>query len=252
MPVSPLVLVLHTALTLGPAQVPAAAAKDYSELLAKHVKNGRVDYKSIAAKDMKKLDDFLAAVGDAKVPGDRNAALGFYADAYNATVIKAVIDNKMPRSVLDVRGFFDAQPHKVAGQSITLDALEKKVINPFAKDSRTHMVLVCGAVGCPILEGKAFAGSNMDARMDAATKRYLASPTGAVVSSGELKLSKIFDWYSADFAKENKGDIPGLDGKGENAAWFLSKFVGEPTKAKLLAGNMTVAWQDYDWTLNKQ
>ena len=52
------------------------------------------------------------------------------------------------------------------------DALEKKVIVPFAADPRVHMVLVCAAVGCPVIERAAYAGSNMDKAMDAAAEQF--------------------------------------------------------------------------------
>jgi hypothetical protein len=62
----------------------------------------------------------------------------------------------------------------------------------------------------------------------------------------------IFDWYGDDFTKENQGDIPGVDGKAENALWFLSKYTDEATKKKLVSGTLTVGWQTYDWGLNKK
>jgi len=231
---------LALALTLtAPAQVDAAAAKDYASLLKAHVKNGRVDYKAIAAEDRAKLDRYLDAVAKASLPKAKHARLAFYIDAYNALVIRSVIDNGRPRSVLDVKGFFDKKTHTVAGQTVTLDSLEKKHLNPFAKDPRTHFVLVCAAVGCPILEGTPFTGSTLEARLDAATRRYLTSPTGAQVSEGTLRLSKIFDWY--------KGDFGGPDG--------VVKFVLRhlpADQAKRAGDSPKVEFIDYNWTLNQQ
>jgi hypothetical protein len=200
------------------------------------VKNGRVDYTKI---DVAKLDNYLKAVAAAKVPADKNAAIALYVDAYNAIVLKAVLDNKRPRSVLDVKDFFDVKKYNVAGKTVSLNQLEKEVLNPFAKDPRTHMVLVCGAVGCPILEEKPFAGSDVNARLDAATKRYLAGPTGAVAESGALKLSMIFNWYKADFG----GDAGVLA--------FVKKHL--PADAAQKAGDAPkITFIDYNWTLNQQ
>ncbi len=185
---------LVTAVALAStAQVDKSAAELYRQILVARVKDGRVDYRAIESQDRKKLDAYLDAVAKAKMPEERNAKIGFLADAYNALVIQSVIAHGRPRSVLDVKGFFNEETHPVAGQQVTLDALEKKILNPFAQDPRTHFILVCGAVGCPILEPLPFAGSDVSARMDAATERYLSSPTGAQVTDGAMKLSMIFE-----------------------------------------------------------
>ena len=100
-------LALSTILLLSLAQVDAAAQKDYADVLSKHVKNGRVDYKGLADKDLKKLDSYVKALAAAKDPSDKNEAIAMYVDAYNAFVLKAVIDKGRPRSVLDKKDFFD-------------------------------------------------------------------------------------------------------------------------------------------------
>jgi hypothetical protein len=203
------------------------------------VVDGRVDYKAIESSKMKELDAAVAEIAKAKMPEDRNAKIGFLADAYNVLVIRSVITNQRPRSVLDVKGFFNEQKHTVAGQQLTLDDLEKKVLNPFAKDPRTHFILVCGAVGCPILEPTPFAGANVDERMDRATRRYLASPAGAQVAEGAIKLSMIFKWYEADF------------GGPAGVLAFVKKHLA-PEQAKKLGDAPKVEFIDYNWTLNQQ
>ena len=227
-----LALALLSVLSLG-------CASPYQEILSAHVKNGRVDYKAIEAKHMKLLDSQLEAIAKAKLPDERNARIAFLADAYNALVIRSVIANGRPRSVLDVKGFFNEQKHEVAGQRLTLDELEKKVLNPFAKDPRTHFILVCAAVGCPILEPEPFAGSDVEQRMDRATRRYLASPTGAQVSDGALKLSMIFKWYEADF------------GGAQGVLAFVKKHL-PADQVKKLGEQPKVEFIDYNWTLNQQ
>lgn len=220
-----------------PSAPPASNA--YAELLDTYVKDGLVDYKGLGANDMAKLDGVIAAIGAKTLPEARDAKIGFYIDAYNAIVLYAVLKNDRPRSVLDVKGFFKEAKYKVAGQDVTLDQLEKEVLNPFAKDPRTHFVLVCGAIGCPILESTPYEGSDVNARMDAATRRYVTSPAGAVVEDGALKLSQIFNWYKADFG----GDA--------GVVAFVKKHLPEAQATK--AGDAPkVSYIDYNWTLNQQ
>lgn len=239
-PITPLTLSLTLLAVPGgdaSAASPPSATQDYAALLKAHVRNGRVNYDGVE-KDRARLDRYVDHVAKASLPKSRNARIGFYIDAYNALVLKAVLDNGKPRSVLDVKGFFNAQTHTVAGKSVTLDALEKKVLNPYAKDPRTHFVLVCGAVGCPILESTPFLGSNVDKRMDRATRRYLKSPHGAKISGGSVRLSKIFDWYKGDF------------GGPEGVKTFVAKHVPADKAAAVTAGK--VEFIDYNWTLNQQ
>lgn len=230
---------LAVVMMLSIAQVDAAAQKDYADVLAKHVKNGRVDYKALGERDLVKLDRYVKALGLARVPEERDAAVAMMIDAYNAFVLKSVIEKGRPRSVLDKKDFFSNAEWNFAGKNVSLDELEKKLLNPRAKDPRTHFVLVCGAVGCPILEGQPYAGGSLEARFDAATRRYLASPAGAQVESGALKLSKIFDWYAADFGGE------------AGAVAFVKKHLSAEAAAK--AGDAPkISYLDYNWTLNQQ
>jgi uncharacterized protein DUF547 len=230
-------LTLALALALAPAQVKPEAAKEYAELLSKYVRNGRVDYKGLAANDLARLDAYLKAVGEATAPKDKSQAIAFYVDAYNATVLRAVIEHKMPKSVLDVKGFFDAEKHRIAGKDLTLNQLEKEVLNPFAKDPRTHMVLVCGAIGCPILESKPYTGGDIQARMDEAARRYLSGPTGLNAADGGLKVSHIFEWYAADFG--------GPDG----VVAFLKKY-GKKDVVEKAGPSPKISYVDYNWVLN--
>jgi hypothetical protein len=224
---------------LSVAQVDAASQKDYAELLAKHVKNGRVDYKTIGDKDLVRLDRYVKAIGLAAIPTEREAAMAMMIDAYNAFVIRSVITRGRPRSVLDSKDFFSAVEWSFAGKIVSLDELEKKRLNPIAKDPRTHFVLVCGAVGCPILEDKPYAGTPLETRLDVATRRYLSSPAGAVVESGAVKLSKIFDWYAPDFGGE------------AGALAFVKKHL-PPESLEKLGASPKIAYLDYNWTLNQQ
>lgn len=225
--------------TSAPSEFPTEAREAYARVLDRHVENGRVDYVGLEKRSLHDLDAFIAAVAKAELPALRSERIGLLVDAYNALVLRSVIHHGRPRSVLDVKGFFKNEVHTVAGKKVSLDALEKKVLNPFAKDPRTHFVLVCAAVGCPILESTAFLGSSIDKRFDAATRRYLASPHGARASETQLAVSKIFDWYAKDF------------GGKEGVARFVREHLS--AKARNSSAAVTeVTFFDYNWTLNQQ
>jgi hypothetical protein len=231
---------LAAALTLAaPAQVPAPLAAAHAAMLARRVREGRVDYRGLAAGDLEPLDAYLEAVARAPLPADREAQVAFLADAYNALVLRAVVRHGRPRSVLDVAGYFDREVHRVAGREVTLDHLEKRWLLPLAKDPRVHFVVVCAAVGCPVLDPRPLAGAPLEARLDEATRRYLAGPTGARPEAGGVRVSRLFDWYAADFG--------GPDG----VRAFLARHL-PPASAAALGADGRVAFLDYNWTLNQR
>ncbi|NJK89646.1 MAG: DUF547 domain-containing protein [Myxococcales bacterium] len=159
------------------ADVPEEARMAYARVLDRHVERGLVDYAGLA-RDRADLDAYVDAIGRASLPASKEAKIAFYIDAYNALVLRSVLDAHRPDSVLKVEGFFAGRTHRVAGQEVTLDALEKKVLNPLAKDPRTHFVLVCAALGCPPLDDVPYAGRPLESRLARATRTYLASLEG--------------------------------------------------------------------------
>lgn len=215
------------------APISNEATQGYAEILQTYVQRGRVDYIGLKKNDLPKLDQFLDHISKADLPSEREKKIGFLIDAYNALVLRAVIEHGRPRSVLDVKGFFHEKTYVVGGKAVTLDALEKKVLNPFAKDPRTHFVLVCAAVGCPPLQNKPYYGSKVQLRMEQASKAYLESPWGARIEGASVRVSKIFDWYKADFGGE------------DGVKQFLSKRLKLPDP-------FTLGYLDYNWTLNQQ
>ena len=71
------------------------------------------------------------------------------------------------------------------------------------------------------------------------------------VDGSTVWLSRIFDWYGEDFAFEVRGDLPKVDGEPEAALWFLSRYVDDATRQKLVSGALTAGWMEYDWSLNR-
>lgn len=237
----PLVFVLAQLPSPPPRPVvPQAALDAYAHVLRTHVKDGLVDYAGLKKHSMKELELFLEAAAKANTThtNDQDGA-AFLIDAYNALVLRAVIREGRPRSVLDVKGFFDKKKFEVVGTGVTLDQLEKKMLHGRDKSRRYHMAVVCAAVSCPILESEPYQGTSLDQRLDAATRRFLASRHGAVVSEGKVALSRIFDWYKADFGGE------------KGAVEFVRQHL-PPETAKKLGPNPEVSYLEYNWTLNQQ
>jgi hypothetical protein len=235
-------LALIAAPTLILLAAGSAAAFDHAPfdgLLRAHVRGGRVDYAALKARGARELDAYLAAVARAELRGlSRPAQLAFYLNAYNALVIGEVV-RRWPgiRSVKAVAGFFDKQRHRVAGASLTLNDLENKLIRPRFKDARIHFALVCAARSCPPLPSRAFDPRTLEQTLDGLARDFIRSPAGVRIAGGELRASRLFEWYEADF-RESAGSVLG----------YLARY--HPLGKQLASGKLRLAFLDYDWALN--
>jgi hypothetical protein len=233
-PVEPPTTIAAVVAPVDPAPKPIDV---YDTLLKTYVSGGRVDYAGIK-KERAQLDEFLGSVAKAS----SSQKLAFWINAYNATVIAALLDNGLPKQVTDVNGFFDAKKYNFAGKKMTLNELETKLRNDF-KDPRIHFALNCGARSCPPLPAKAFRESSLDKTLSDLTSKFLnGSGVKIEETKKELQVTKLMDWYGIDF-KEKEGSVEA----------YLKKWVIESTKKTALdAGGYKITFQGYDWSINKK
>ncbi len=218
--------------------------KAWDELTHKYVDDqGRVDYAKLKADDAdrKKLDGLYQQITreDVAALGAKSAREAFYLDAYNTIVWKNVIDHDT-KSVKDHGYEFFQRKFVVAGQELSLDEFEKKIIRPTFKDARVHMALNCASGGCPMLPRYAFTPEKVDEQLSEQAKKFCNEKRNVDFdpATKKLKLSHIFDWYKDDFGKAPEKVI----------AWINNWRAPDaklPTDAK-------IEYVDYDWTLNDQ
>ena len=228
------------ALTLACATSFAAApaVTGYAGVLKASVKDGKVDYAAVKA-NLPALDGYLAAVAavDARTLG--GDAKAFHINAYNALVLREVVrlrDAGPLKSVLDHKGFFDGKKHRVAGEDLTLNALEEQKLRVPFKDPRIHFAVNCASASCPVLAPLPYDTATLDTALDAATRAYLATPHGLRAGKDGVTLTKLMEWYQADFG--------GADG----VRAFVVKHAPPATRDAVLKGPL--AFHDYDWALN--
>ena len=132
---------------------------------------------------------------------NRDEALAFWINLYNAEVLAAAVDarEKGLDSLLRKPDAFDRRRRTIAGEVLSLDDIEHGKIRRFG-DPRIHAALVCGCVSCPALPAEPARGADLHELLDAATTAFLAEGGAAAdPDAGELRLSRIFMWYGADF-----------------------------------------------------
>lgn len=221
-----------------------AATYDHSKfdrLLTTAVANGRVDYGKF--KDNADFKAYLTGLEGASPSSlGTDEALAFWVNAYNALVIKNVLDNPGMRRPTDVAGFFDKKKFKVAGKMYTLNDIENNVIRKQFKEPLIHFGLVCAARSCPPLLKNAYNGANVRSKLAQNASAYLASQYNRYdAKTNTLTLSKIFEWYKEDF-----GGDAGL-------RTFVKKYGTKQMKDGLAASpNATIKYMEYDWTINSR
>ncbi len=224
-----------------PAMASLPAADDLDAVLLRNVRNGFVDYDGIRADPAfgRYLADLAsAAEGDLDKPGVR---LAFLINAYNALAIQGILDGYSPSSWFGRNSYFKGRKYGLLGGKTTLEQLEHDLLLPL-DDPRVHFAIVCGSLSCPRLASQAYDPATLDTRLDEAARAFVNDPTRNRfdVQRRIAFLSKIFDWYGADFAQA-----------AGSTQKFLARYVSDPAAAALLAEDgFDVRFVDYDWDLN--
>jgi len=219
---------------------------------------GLVDYDAIRAGRGGNIGQYLSLLGSAQLGTCGEAEkLAFWINAYNANMIKKILDRPKLKKVSEDFKIFD-EKFKVAGQNLSLNEIENRVIRADpAKggpipgvslshfDSRVHFALVCGAISCPRLIGRAYRADDLEKQLQANAIHFANAPKHVRVEKGVLVLSTLLNWYKGDFDKVGgvKNFLISLidSSKRADAAEVIESLKnGYPGKVKY----------EYDWTLN--
>jgi hypothetical protein len=237
------------------------------ELLDLYVRDGLVYYRALEA-DRRKLDAYIAALDGPPARGleswPREDQIAFWLNAYNAWVLRAVIDHYPIRgssgrfpadSLRQVPGVFDKTPRRVAGQTLTLDQIEASVVGPF-RDPRLYLALGRGAVGSGRLRSEAFAGSSLGSQLDAVAKEFATSGQLMDIDEarGLVQVTPILSWREKDFVAAYAGAVPARFSQRSDLERALLAFVDRnllPHERDFLERNdFKVDFKPFDWSLN--
>ena len=237
----------------------------WDALLRKHVRlisDGRasqVDYRAFA-NDRAALQAYLqslSAVTPAQYAGWSKAQqYAFLANAYNAFTIEKIL-TRYPdlKSIRDFGTVF-GNPWKdrfftLLGKPQHLDGIEHETMRaPGAfDDPRVHVAVNCASIGCPMLNNRAFTAENLNAQLDELFTRFMSdrSRNRYNAQTKTVELSRIFDWYGKDFEKGHKG----FSSINDVVVKYADQLADAPAdRAQLRAGQTSVRFLDYDWSLN--
>jgi hypothetical protein len=251
------------------ASVTTAAGFDhryeaYDRVLRSAVVMPRVNYAALT-RDRAALDAAVAAAnrvaGAEERSWNRAERIAFWINAYNLFTLRAIVDHYpirshwftlQPRnSIRQIDGVWTTVTWQAAGRTVTLDDIEHRILRPEFKEPRVHFAINCASLSCPPLQAEPYRPAVLDAQLDAAARRYLASPEGVRVDANRLRVSSIFKWYGEDFVERfASGTPPGADRVERAIRGVVIQF--GPDAAAAVARNPTarVTFLDYNWSLN--
>jgi hypothetical protein len=220
--------------------------RDWTRLLRAYVNDkGLVDYARWKASpsDRQALRDYLAqfaAAADVPATGpEKDASL---VNGYNALAISWIVDHYPTESIQSLPRSFSAARHAVGGRRVSLDDIEHGTLRPEA-GFLVHAALVCAARSCPPLAREAYQRDRFVAQLSLAMLRWLRREdlNRFEPSEHRARVSRLFEWYAADFEKE-KGGLRGV----------LSLYAPDPVRAFVAEPGTRIEYLPYDWGLNDQ
>ena len=264
-------LIAALAVAAGAAQEPVPVVVDpihrpFDQILDIYVRDGLVYYRALRS-ERGSFDRYVQALADTSAetvnswPPQRQ--LAFWINAYNAFVLRTVIDNypirgKAPEypsvSIRQIPGAFERRTHRAGGKTLTLDALERDVIARFG-DPRALLALGRGANGGGRLKSEAYTSERLDAQLatitsELVTRRELVHVD---IGSGVLSVNPIFSWREDVFSKlaDRAPEVYSTRSPLERAVLVLIDPLLVPNESAFLRKNtFRMAFHEFDWSLN--
>lgn len=207
----------------------------------------RVDYGGVDAQGRQILSDYLSDLS-VVVPAQLSRAeqFAYWVNLYNALTVDLVLDAWPVESIKDIDlspGFFasgpwDAELISVAGEKLTLNDIEHRILRPIWRDARIHYVVNCASVGCPDLPARALQAKTTESILQQAAEDYINSERGVKISAGQITVSSIYDWFYDDFGSRDRDIFDHLRGYATPALRQKLDAIGE------------ISDTAYDWSLN--
>lgn len=199
---------------------------------------GTVDYSGFK-KAVQQLDAYLLRLKQHPPEKDwtDDEKKAFYINAYNAYTIKLVLLNYPVKSPKDIvfsgKTIWHFATVYIGVEVYTLQQLEDDLLRKM-NDPRIHFAINCGAVSCPKLLNEAYVPERLEQQLTAAARRFVRSEYNEL-SAKKLRLSKIFEWYAADF---QHGD--------HTVVSFLNQYA-----ERVIDADALITYLPYNWSLNE-
>ena len=208
----------------------------------------RFAYGRVSRNDKRALGTYIADLAALPIDAyNRDEQFAYWVNLYNALTVNVVLDHYPVTSILKISispGLLSVGPWGkklvlVAGEELSLDDIEHRILRPIWQDARIHYAVNCAALGCPNLMPVAFTGANANRLLDRGARGYVNRPNGIAVRGGGLVVSSIYDWYKDDFGGDDAIVIA-----------HLRKYA-DPLLAEVLDTATQIVDDQYDWAINE-
>jgi len=233
-------------------------------ILDTYVRDGFVYYRALKI-DRAKLDSYVAQLGlIAPDKLSRDERLAFWLNAYNALVLRTVVDHYPiqarskeypPKSIRQIPGAFERLSHRVGGSSLTLDQIEQNILPDF-HDPRVYLALGRGAVGGGRLRSEAFTPERLEAQLTEVANECATRPECIHIDreNNKVSVSAIFSWREKDFTSAYAGTVSSVFSNRSPIERAVIGLVGPKLltieKDFLDKNTFQLAYAPFDWTLN--
>lgn len=217
----------------------------WDELTKSHVnENGFPNYKGFI-QDSLKFNRYLRqlASNHPKESWSSNERKAFWINAYNAFTVKLIVDNYPVETIKDLGGGiyrvntpWDIKFIQIEDKTYHLNDLEHNILRKEWSDPRIHAAVNCASISCPKLMQGAYLAEQLDEQLDRQMKAFIHDTTKNIIGEKEVKLSKLFKWFSGDFKVEHSSVID---------------YINSYTDVKIKK-SAKIEYFDYDWGLNDQ
>ena len=174
----------------------------------------------------------------------KSEQLPYWINLYNALVVYLVFSRYPVESIRDIKlgqasaDSLDIKIANVMDQRLSLNDIRNGILRPIWQDNRVHYVLNSASLGCPNISKTAITGENVEELLEVGAKEFVNDSRGVKIQDNQLIISRIYDWYKADFGENVKGVMAHLLNYAEpKLAEQLEPFSEYKTT--------------YDWSVNK-
>src|SRR5580765_672078 len=246
------------------AQQATVVLGPFDLILDTYVRDGYVYYRALRI-ERRRLDEYVRQIGFTDVDKrTKNEQMAFWLNAYNALVLRTVIDNYPaprrsteypPRSIRQTPGAFERLTHRVAGRTLTLDQIEQTILPKF-DDPRLYFALGRGAVGGGRLRSETFSADTIEKQLAEVASECVTRAECIQVDAATNKLmaSAIFSWHEKEFVAAYADKAAPLYASRSPIERAILAFVAPKllqTERDFLEKNaFQLAYKPFDWSLN--
>ncbi|MEL6303454.1 MAG: DUF547 domain-containing protein [Bacteroidota bacterium] len=196
---------------------------------------GNVDYKGFLS-EKTALQDYLDSLSKTVPDSDwnREEALAFYINLYNAATVALVLDHYPIQSIKEIPNRWKRKWIALGDKTTSLNDIEHKILRKM-DEPRIHFAINCASYSCPKLLNQAFTSDNLERLLDKTAVDFVNDPKRNRFEGGRAELSQIFKWYKSDFTENG------------SLRSYINQFIENP-----LGEAAKISFMDYDWSLNEK